>query len=51
VDQDELDQVLLNWGSSAALGVGGASAVPEPISAVLALICLGLFTLLRRNGR
>jgi hypothetical protein len=45
IDQAELDGVLLNWGDMAAQGLGGASGVPEPSAALVALICLPLLAM------
>jgi hypothetical protein len=49
IDQAELDGVLLNWGNMAALSLGGAAGVPEPATALVALLCLPLLAMRARR--
>ena len=54
IDQDELDAVLLAWGSGTLISADGTSEVPEPFSLMLLSIAVaaGLeIQLVRRDNQ
>jgi uncharacterized membrane protein len=49
IDQDELDGVLLNWGNTPS--VSATTAVPEPITIAISLVCLVTLIAAKRRHR